>query len=1100
MTLYKYIIKSLWFFRKQHIAVLAGTIISTAVLTGALIIGDSVKFSLRNLVEKRLGDVEYAMHTGDRFVSSETAEKISEAIGVKSAAVLSVKAIAVNPDSASRVNKTITIGIDNNFWKLSDVNMPDLSEDEAIVNTDLAAKLHLKVGDEFLLKVENAEVIPLNAPFASEEQSSVSLRLKIKAIAQDDMLGRFSLKSNQATPYNVFVLRDYLAKKLDISGLANIILSTDNKEKTLDSELLNKTFKDIWSFTDAGIKIRKHKDSTKYDLVSDRIFIDQQISNVVKGIPESKESVLTYLVNGIAKGDKETPYSFVAAVSERMTGKKLKKDEIIINEWIAEDLNAGVGDTINVKYFVIGPLRNLQEVSKNFTVKSIIPNRGSFADNSLMPSFPGMSEAGHCRDWETGVPIDLDKIRTKDEDYWTEYKGTPKAFISIDKGLELWNNKFGNYTTFRFNKKDIDSAELENKILADLSPRDINLFFNPVKQEGLKSVKNSVDFGELFLSLSFFVIVGGILLTVLIYSLNTESRRQETGILSGLGFNKKLIVRIRFYESVLTAISGGILGIFVGILYNYALMAGLNSVWNDAVRTNMLQVFINPGTLMAGFLLGVFIALISIWLVTRKKLKAPISGLIKNIGSFDKVNKKHKRGILNNIIMYISTVGLLFLMFYSLASENINPALFLTAGALFIFICVLYVNILFRKVTKGKKNSTAFSLNTLAFKNAARNKGRSIAVISLLALGTFSIIITGANRKSFEGTDNIRQSGTGGYTFWAESSFPILNDLNTTEGKEKYGLDDEKILDSINFIQFHNLQGDDASCLNLNQVNKPQILGINSNEFNSKKAFSFAKLLKGVDTEAPWTELEKDYGENIIPAYADQTVIQWGLMKSVGDTLLYLNEEGTELKLLLIGGLNSSVFQGNLLISDKQFSKNFPSVSGSKIMLIETKNAESNIVSELLEAQMVDYGIDITPTTDRLEEFNSVTNTYLNVFVALGGLGVIIGTFGLGIVLLRNILERKRETAVLTALGYKCDKIFKLIFTENIILLVAGLTIGIVSAFIGILPSIISPSFTIPWVFVLILIGTILLSGIIWIYFPAKRAIKGKLIEGLRNE
>jgi len=71
MSIFHYIIKSLWFFRKQHLAVLAGTLISTAVLTGALIVGDSIKYSLQKTVDARLGNVKFAMQTGDRFVSSD---------------------------------------------------------------------------------------------------------------------------------------------------------------------------------------------------------------------------------------------------------------------------------------------------------------------------------------------------------------------------------------------------------------------------------------------------------------------------------------------------------------------------------------------------------------------------------------------------------------------------------------------------------------------------------------------------------------------------------------------------------------------------------------------------------------------------------------------------------------------------------------------------------------------------------------------------------------------------------------------------------------------------------------------------------------------
>lgn len=367
-------------------------------------------------------------------------------------------------------------------------------------------------------------------------------------------------------------------------------------------------------------------------------------------------------------------------------------------------------------------------------------------------------------------------------------------------------------------------------------------------------------------------------------------------------------------------------------------------------------------------------------------------------------------------------------------------------------------------------------------------------------MGTFTVIITGANRKTFYGKENNRQSGTGGFLFWAETTLPILYDLNTAEGKTKFQLEGEEDLSEVKFIQMHQLDGDDASCLNLNQVQNPQILGINANEFEQRNAFSFAKLLKNINPNNAWPELNKSYGKNIIPAYADQTVITWGLIKEVGDTLVYLNEKGEKLYLVLIGGLNASIFQGNLLIADKYFFEHFPSVNGSKSMLIDGPSEKKEAISETLNTYLRNFGIELTPTTERLSQFYSITNTYLTVFMFLGGLGIIIGTLGLGIVLLRNILERRSEIALLLSVGFSKNKVFKLLFIENIFLLILGVTIGILSSIIGILPSLVSPSFDIPGYFVLILVIIVFISGIIWIYFPARNAVKSNIISSLRNE
>jgi len=117
----------------------------------------------------------------------------------------------------------------------------------------------------------------------------------------------------------------------------------------------------------------------------------------------------------------------------------------------------------------------------------------------------------------------------------------------------------------------------------------------------------------------------------------------------------------------------------------------------------------------------------------------------------------------------------------------------------------------------------------------------------------------------------------------------------------------------------------------------------------------------------------------------------------------------------------------------------------------------------------------------------------------LGGLGVIIGTIGLGIVLMRNILERKKELALLAAIGYQQGSLFKLLFFENVFLLLAGLLCGVSAAFIGVLPSILSPSFQMPVGYILSLLFGISISGLIWIYIPARMIKKFKIAESLKT-
>ncbi len=1069
------------------------------MLTGALIIGDSVKHSLKHLVYLRLGNIKYAMQTGDRFVRAQLSEELAVKLNSKTSSVLLLKGIGINTTEQKRINNIQVIGIDQKFWELSCINMTELNEDEVIISKNCAQRLNLQANNEFLLRVENINVIPVNAPFVAGNNPTVSLRLKVKAIAADEELGRFSLISNQNAPANIFISREFLARQIELKDMVNTILVSESEENNWDENKLNEILAETWKFKDAGLTIQELTKSQKYELRSTRIFLEDPITNAALNLEYPAERILTYLVNSIKNKTKETPYSFVSAVSPEIISSELAENEIVINDWMAKDLKADIGDSILLEYYIIGPLRTLEEESQKFVIKDILPLKLDPEQKALMPDFPGLSDAGSCRDWNAGIPINLDKIRDKDEKYWNTYRGTPKAFISINTGIKLWNNRFGKYTAFRFDKNKAEIKVLKNEILENLMPQDLNLVFLPVYEMGINSANNAVDFSGLFLSLSFFVIVSGILLTVLIYALNVQSRNEETGILAGLGFEKKQILKLQFIESFFIALLGGILGALAGIFYNYGLLLGLNTLWQDAVHTNMLNVYLNPNTLIIGALSGIFIALIAIYIISKRNLSQPIIGILRSYGLYSMKFDKRKN-VINNLILFGGFIAAALIVIYSfINSIEENAGLLLSAGGMLLIALISSVNSFLHKKST-KLSGSSLNIMDLAIKNASRNKTRSIATIALLAIGTFSIIITGANRKTFQGTENQRNSGTGGFLYWIETTLPIIYDLNSDEGKNNYGILNEAALNNVDFLQFHRYNGNDASCLNLNQVQNPNILGIHPVEFDQKQSFSFTNLLKGIDKENPWLELSSDFGQNIIPAFADQTVITWGMKKKVGDTLYYLNESGKELKILLIGGLSSSVFQGNILIADSLFTKHFPSVGGSKIMLIDAPVSEKKVIAEALNTNFIDYGIDVNLASERLAEFNAVENTYLSVFMALGGLGVIIGTFGLGIVLLRNILERRHELGLLLATGFRKRQIFKLIFIENLFLLLSGIACGLIAALIGILPSILSPSFTIPSLFILLLVVLILISGIIWIYFPAKNAIKGELIAALRDE
>ena len=176
-----------------------------------------------------------------------------------------------------------------------------------------------------------------------------------------------------------------------------------------------------------------------------------------------------------------------------------------------------------------------------------------------------------------------------------------------------------------------------------------------------------------------------------------------------------------------------------------------------------------------------------------------------------------------------------------------------------------------------------------------------------------------------------------------------------------------------------------------------------------------------------------------------------------------MEERGQSFQVRLVGAVANSILQGSLLIAEEEFKRRFPGESGYRMFLIDAPSNRVAEVSATLSRAFQDVGLELTPATRRLAQFNAVQNTYLNTFQVLGGLGLLLGSAGLGVVVLRNVLERRNEFGVLQAVGFRRRQLQRLVLGEHGALLLLGLLVGIVSALVAVLPSLLSPAAELPW-------------------------------------
>jgi hypothetical protein len=368
-----------------------------------------------------------------------------------------------------------------------------------------------------------------------------------------------------------------------------------------------------------------------------------------------------------------------------------------------------------------------------------------------------------------------------------------------------------------------------------------------------------------------------------------------------------------------------------------------------------------------------------------------------------------------------------------------------------------------------------------------------LATVAIVACATFILAAVGANRRDDSSQAWERSSGTGGFALVAESSLPVTQDLNSPKALAAMGLGGDK---SVRVVPMRLHEGDRADCLNLNRARQPRLLGIDPAELDRRKAFQFVEVLP--ECQADWACLDGRLKGGDIPAVVDENTT-WSLGKKLGERLEYVDAHGRQAHLRLAGVIANSVLQGNVMISAENFSACFPS-EGNRSFLIDASAAREGEVAAALTRQMSNFGMSVVPASDRMAELDAVENSYLDIFTLLGGLGMALGSVGLAAVVMRNVLERRGELAVLQAVGFAKGRLRGMVMMEHVYLLAMGIVCGLVPAAVATAPVIARGIGRAPMVSLGVMLAAVFAGGVLWTALATYAALRGPLLPALRGE
>ncbi len=1154
---------SLRFYAATHVMVVLGVAVAVAVLAGALLVGASVRDSLAQIAIGRLGATDVVITSPTYFRSALADSLLTRSTqpqqtplgarvdayrALRSAAPLILLDGAVVHDQSKRAaGKVVVYGIDERFGRFHGVAGFEVSAREALISRALAREVGASDGDALTLRVAKPSDIPLSSLQGRRDTTGERIRVTVARVLDDAALGEFSLAPTQGEVFAIYVPMGRLQRDLGLGDRANTILLSLSDPADLDpARMVRELITPVAALDDLGLRVRTTTTGTTLVETRAGLLSDDLVATVADLAARAQRRLvpaLTYVANTIRIGDRAIPYSTVSAIDldayNRITGAmgpsqkgvgdlfrqnpgsptqqagppaENRRDlgglsqagtgndprplfsshpPIWLNEWAASDLAARLGDEVTLDYYVWSDDDGMATASALFTLVGITPMTGIGGDRTLTPDYPGISDATDMMSWDPPFPVELSRVRKQDEDYWDRYRAAPKAIISLAEGQRLWGSRYGRVSSLRLSGTGTLAPQ-------GIPPASAGFTAREVRRDALAAAQGTTDFGEYFLYFSFFLVVSALLLAYLFFAVGLEQRTREVGLLATVGYAPSAIRRAFVREGTVLAGIGAVIGMAAAVGYAALIMYGLRTWWVGAVGTTRLALHVDPLWLAVGATGALAAGLLAIWLGIRTMSRRSARSLLKG--------EPATAGAPPRATTRWVAVGLALLggvLMVAAANGALNPAAgFFGAGGAWLLAGLSGASAWLRWPRTSRPMSHGLAgMAQLGLRHTAIHPGRSVLSLALIAFACFVIVSVGAFHKDPVGSGD-RMSGTGGYTLMAESVAPLMHDPNTPDGRDGLGLEaGDPVFASATITRFRLRPGDETSCLTLYKPTSPRIIAPGPG-FVAEARFQFASSMADTPDEQanPWLLLGRTFADGAVAAIADQTTLMYVLHLGIGDDFEFTPEGQPPVRLRIVGVLADSVLQSELIIGEADFVRLFPRHEGYRVWMIDTPPAAAAEVTAHLEDRLSDYGLDVTDTLERWASYHQVENTYLATFQALGALGLLLGTIGLGAVLARNVLERRRDIGLLRAVGFTPNNLRGMVLSEGLALVVGGTLLGAVCAIVAVWPALQARAQAVPAGSLALLVASVIATGLASSLFAIRLTAATPLVQAIKSE
>lgn len=1039
----------------QLLALAVSAAIVAATIVGAAGAGSAVQRGLRRLAVARLGGIESVVRA-DYGASPRLVHSVDVGYAAVVPAFVATVAVAVADGDQPSVRATL-LACDAPE-ALGFHPAPPPSAGGVFVNEPLAALLDAKAGAAIVVRVPRGSDVPADSPLGRRSGESIGRRVMVDAVLPATGLGQFALRPTLVTEPLVVLPLTVVEAMLGRADIANRILLTSaapdspspgprepSVGRSRDVDVSDVDLSDVGLVLDAS--------AGGLRLTSKRLILPPEVDRHAAAVlaPLGGRPSLVFLANALTVPDDAgrpteamVPYSTIAGIDSTSLPLGDLRDEsgqllplptgedVIIDQWTAADLAAqghpvAVGDRLLVTLFAPETVAGrVEETTHILRVSGIAAVTGAAAARGFVPDVAGVTDEQSIADWDPPFPFDRSRVRAtpphdEDERYWKRYGPAPKAFVHLDTARRLAGSRFGQTTAWHLPAGTAAAEEtIRDQLTAALATAvreaagfpggsgALGVSVEPVRAEALAAARGSTPFGGLFLGLSSFIIVAGLLLLWLLFGLLIAARRRDIGLLAALGWPPSRLAGWLLLMGGGSAACGVAVGAALGPWWTWALLTALAGSWRREVAAGAVDAFtLAPPAIMAVGLAAAAAAAFSLaavgWGAWRAGHTSPL-GMLRGTDGIGAAAWSSRRPIR--------------------------------------------------------------SLVDLAVRGLGHAPRRTMTVAAIVALAEFLLVAVSSFTLQPPSDLHARSSPTGGWTWLARFGADTTIDPADPDTRAGLGLTApaEAALAACRIARLRASGGDEASCTNLYATDQPTVLGVDSG-FIARGGFAFAAhaARPGVPAaDNPWLLLERpshdvreDTGtDRVVPAILDQATAQWALkLGGVGARFEIAADDGRRVSLEIVGLLDGSILQGYVVVSEADFLAMFPGQSGYRLAVVDASGvpaALDSVVPAALAAAWADAAVAVESTAARLRSLQAVQNTFLTGFQLLGGLGLLLGTAGVAAVQAQGVVERRGALSLLRAVGFGLGRVRLLLVLETLVMVGIGLVVGATAGWLAV--------------------------------------------------